>query len=55
MKIVEYVIVEGTSQTILNKYVNEKINKGFQPFGSLVVVPGSFTFNYYQPMVKYEA
>lgn len=53
-KIVEYIIVEATNVTILTKYTNEKIKSGYQPFKSVVIVPGTFTFNYYQTMVKYE-
>ena len=53
-KIIDYYVVEGTNKAILNKNVTEMIQKGFQPFKSLVVVPGSFTWNFYQSMVKYE-
>lgn len=52
-KIVEYEIVEATSQELLKKNIKRKLKEGFQPFESLVVIRGEFSFNYFQAMVKY--
>jgi hypothetical protein len=50
VKIVEYIVVESKSSDVLKRQVNEKINEGYQPFGSIAANNNKI----YQAMVKYK-
>ncbi|MFW6047630.1 MAG: hypothetical protein ACOCP4_07600 [Candidatus Woesearchaeota archaeon] len=50
MKVVEYIVIESKSSDVLKRQVNNKINEGYQPYGSMSVDNGKI----YQPMVKYK-
>ncbi|HTV40222.1 MAG TPA: hypothetical protein VMF08_06590 [Candidatus Sulfotelmatobacter sp.] len=56
MKIIEYKVLSGSSSTQLATEVNEHIIAGYQPYGSLVVLPthGVGANPFFQPMVVYE-
>lgn len=50
MKIVEYIVVESKNSDVLKRQVNDRINEGYQPFGSMTADNNKV----YQPMVKYK-
>ena len=50
MKITTYSIIEATSVSNMVTAVNEALEKGWQPFGTLV----EGTHSWVQPLVKYE-
>jgi len=50
MKIVEYIVLESKNADVLKRQVNEKINEGYQPHGSIAADNNKV----YQPMVKYK-
>lgn len=56
MKIIEYKVLSGSSSAQLAAEVNEHIIAGYQPYGSLVVLPthGIGANPFFQPMVVYE-
>ena len=56
-KIYEYDIVDADCLSVLVKYVNENIDKGWQPLGAFNVITTAKSFaldryHYYQTMVK---
>ena len=55
-KIKEYIVIySDDTKNRIDNLVQDAINRGYQPFGSLTVVmtPQGWR-QYYQPMVKYE-
>lgn len=49
-KIIEYKIAYGQGYGSLTEHVNQLMEKGFQPYGSMA----ANEYGIYQPMVKYE-
>ncbi|MEK6817676.1 MAG: DUF1737 domain-containing protein [Nanoarchaeota archaeon] len=53
-KIIEYKIMWGEMDSVLEEKVNKEIKEGWQPFGSVFMRPTEKTDYFHQPMVKYE-
>lgn len=58
-KIRQYKILEAPNCGLLTKYVNQRIEKGWRPYGSPYVITfkddGGIVHRHYQAMVTYNA
>jgi len=55
MKIINYVVAEGSNPASLASVVSNYISSGYQPFGSLNTVFDNANTVYVQAMVMYES
>ncbi len=53
-KIIEYVVCTANNLSSLESNINDNIEKGYSPFGNMVISYNLETSIYNQPMVKYE-
>lgn len=55
-KIIDYIIVGGSTSDELYKTVRSQISRGWQPLGNIVLDSSSATkYKFLQTMVKYQA